>query len=685
MKTRLSSGIAGSLVLALWSSSVYSQVPPAQGFIEVTATKVAEDVDKVPASITIISGDDLRARNATDLATALGAVAGVSAAPGGDAGPASSVPELWGLKEFDAFLLVVDGVPWGGAFNPDLQTLDLNDIDRIEVLRGAAPVMYGATSFVGIINVIHRAAGSAGRTARLAVGNHGSGTAAVALPLSESGVRQSLNASIERKGFRDDRTGFDRGHVLYRAGSDLGAAKWHFDLDFNALRQDPASPHPRQGRVLSNLVPLDANHNPRNARIDEDRIQASAGWDSSLATIPWSTTVSLTHSKFDITRGFLAAVEESPLNASGFRQNRSVTDVYFDSHLVKKFSPTLQVIAGFDHLYGRGTAENGLFDYTVALNGSGAPNAPESDEENRLTDQRQFSGLYVNGEWNPLSRLRLDIGARLNRTIENSTGQDPDGSRKDRRMFTRGSGVLGATFRLLESGGNNLFAFADYRNTFKPAAIDFGPEAEGEILNPETAKSYEGGLKGRLLDGRLFWQASAFELDFENLVVPILIDGLPALENVGSERFRGIEVETDMTITSVLRWATGYSYHDARFRDYAPLFDGVPMQLSGNRLEMSPRNMFGTSLIYSPAQGLNANILFNYVGDRYLNKRNTALAAPYRTWAAGLGYRFAAGELRVDGRNLTDKRPPIAESELGDAQYYRLPSRSYELTYRRSF
>jgi hypothetical protein len=48
----------------------------------------------------------------------------------------SAVPEFWGLRELDAFLLVVDDIPSGGAFNPALATLNLRDVDRIEVLRG---------------------------------------------------------------------------------------------------------------------------------------------------------------------------------------------------------------------------------------------------------------------------------------------------------------------------------------------------------------------------------------------------------------------------------------------------------------------------------------------------------------------------------------------------------------------
>ena len=106
--------------------------------------------------------------------------------PGGDAGPAGSVPALWGLREFDAFLLVVDGVPWGGAFIPNLPTLDLNDVDRIEVLRGPAPITYGSTSFVGVIHVFHQQPG-AGRGVEVGGGGCGTIRGAAALDVGKSG------------------------------------------------------------------------------------------------------------------------------------------------------------------------------------------------------------------------------------------------------------------------------------------------------------------------------------------------------------------------------------------------------------------------------------------------------------------------------------------------------------------
>src|SRR4051812_46544763 len=200
--------------------------------VEVTTSKIAEPVDQTPAMITVISGEELRARGVQDLRTALSLVAGVDIAPGGDAGPAGSVPGMWGLREFDAFLLVVDGVPAGGAFNPALTTLDLTDVDRIEVLRGAAPVMYGATSFVGVIHVIHREAGAPGRTVSLWGGNDSSGGAAVSTPLpSIGGYKQSLTVNGEKQGFKDERTEADRGHVLYRGALTTTGGRFHVDFD----------------------------------------------------------------------------------------------------------------------------------------------------------------------------------------------------------------------------------------------------------------------------------------------------------------------------------------------------------------------------------------------------------------------------------------------------------------------
>jgi iron complex outermembrane receptor protein len=150
---------ASVLISAIAAAPALGQAPPQKPVaipsVEVVATRLPEATHDVPASIEVIPGALLRARGVTSLTDALSLAAGIAVAPGGDAGPASAVPEIWGLREFDAFLLVVDGIPWGGAFNPAISTLSLRDVDRIEILRGPAPVTFGATSFVGVIHVVH--------------------------------------------------------------------------------------------------------------------------------------------------------------------------------------------------------------------------------------------------------------------------------------------------------------------------------------------------------------------------------------------------------------------------------------------------------------------------------------------------------------------------------------------------
>jgi iron complex outermembrane receptor protein len=659
--------------------------------VQVTATRIPEKTGTTPASVTVITRDDLIRRGAYDLRSALALAAGLDIAPGGDGGPAGYVPEFWGLKEFDAFLLAVDGVPWGGAFNPALTTLDLTDVDRIEILRGAAPVMYGATSFVGVINVIHRAPGEGGTTLRTSGGSYGSGSAAWSAPLGPwAGVASSLSLDAARQGFSDDRTQYDRGHLLWRNSRALGSGVLRFGLDGTWLRQDPASPHPRVGTTLSSLVPVDANHNMDGAHVNERRHALDVSYERKTGSRSWSTTLSASHAQQNVLRGFLTDVSAVAPNAHGFRQIIPTTDLYFDSHVALSPGSKVEVVAGVDHLHGRGSGRGGDFDYFANLDGSAPPSGSSLADQSsvKITDRREFSGLYGQVTWTPVERWHFELGGRVNRTaearftdsLEFSAGVPVIG--EDHRTTVRGSGFAGLTWTAWQRDVDALHLFANYRDTYKPAAIDFGLDAEPEILAPETAQSYEGGLKTRLLHDRLSVELSAFQMDFENLVLSQIVGGLPSLVNGGTQRFRGAEIEVVTRPHPGLTWRTVYSLHDARFRDFVTEFGGVPTQLAGKRLEMSARNMAATEVLLGKGTGWQGSARANWVGSRFLNKRNTSVAPDYITWSAGVGYRLHDVEIRLDGWNLNDQRPPVAESELGDAQYYLLPARRLELSAR---
>ena len=182
-----------------------------------------------------------------------------------------------------------------------------------------------------------------------------------------------------------------------------------------------------------------------------------------------------------------------------------------------------------------------------------------------------------------------------------------------------------------------------------------------------------------MFGGRLEADLTVFQMDLTNIVVSQSVSGVPSLTNAGAERLRGIELEAAVRVHPGLLWRIGYSLHDARFRDFLTELGGVPTQLAGRRLEMSAPNMASTGLTFGRGEGWQGFAQASWVGSRFLDRQNTAVAPGYLTWDAGLGYRFGEFEVRLDGRNLSDDRPPVAASELGDAQYYLLPARRIEL------
>ncbi len=658
-------------------------------YVQVTATRIPEDSSGVPTSMTVISGEELRDRGVTDLRGALALAAGIDLAPGGDSGPASSVPQFWGLKEFDAFLLVVDGTPWGGAFNPALPTLDLNEVDRIEVQRGPAPVMYGATSFVGVIQVVHREAGASKGSLSLSGGSYGSGRGALALKVPRwAGFDSTLGADFDKVGFADDRTQYKKTHVLWRNRRAGGGGTFHFDVDGTWLRQDPASPHPRVGPALSTDVPLDANHNPAGAFLDEDRYFLSAGFERPLSFATWTTNASFTHSNQDAFRGFLVDVSAADPNAHGLRETVGVRDLYLDTHLAWTRWSRTRLVAGLDYLHGKGTGTGGDFDYFVSLDGSNPPTSAELPPaaDIRVEDRRDFFGAYVFSEFTPAPAWRLEGGVRLNVTKESRATRTLDfascdlSAGSDDRTTVRPGGRVGGTWTAWQRGNDRLRLFANYKNTFKPAATDFGLDSEPQILKPETAQSGELGLRGRLREGAISFEISSFLMDFNNLVITQSINGLPALANAGQERFKGIETSLVWHAGRGLSARASYSYHDAKFRDFLTEFDAVPTQLAGKRLEMSPHHLAALGLLHAPSRGIVGSLEGQWVGSRYLDKRNTALADAYFTWSMSLGYRQGPWEARVAGRNLHNGRDPVAESELGVSQYYRFPHRRVDVS-----
>ena len=684
-------------------------VPAPDTVVVVTATRTPQPEADVPASISVVTGEELRRRGANDLRTALSLLAGVEGTPGGDGGPAGTVPSLWGLREADAFLLVVDDVPWGGAFNPATPSVDLNGVERIEVLRGAAPVMYGATSFVGVIHVIHHAAGKAPASLAVSAGSPGSYGAALTANLAPLGeYRQSLTVNLEQREFAEDRASFKRAHALYRGAHDFGSTKFRLDADVSILPQHPSGNLLlRDGASVHNELGVDVNFNPAGARLDQQRYHLAATLEGQSALGTWSTTLAVTRTFDDILRGFLRgdSFNDPPdagvgdgFQADGFTQQRRFTDVYFDAHLSREPSPGTHLVFGVDHLHGSGRENAVNFGYCINAAGieQTCDGAHHADEIVQSGDTRDFSGAYAEASWRPMRALDLMAGLRLNHTRESADGLAIDNTGaepviafegKDGLSKTRLSGILGASWHAWGAGANALTLYADYRNSFKPLAIDFGPEAEVQVLKPETANSYELGAKAQLLDGAIDLDASVFNMDFRNgLTYADDGTGNFVRANGGATRFRGFEIESRYALTPALSLYAHFAQHDARFVNFTR-DNGA--DASGNHFEMSPRQQAGLGLVYAPPAGLSGSLVAGYSGKRFLNKSNSVEVGGYATLDATLGYTAGRYEWRLNGYNLGDRRDAVAESDLqegvtvtGTAGYYRLPGRSVVLSLR---
>jgi outer membrane receptor protein involved in Fe transport len=700
-----------SIPLALLALVAHAESDAARAMemslVQVTATRFGEPVPEVPMAISVITGESLRARGATDLRTALSEIAGVSIAPGGDAGPAGSVPGLLGVREVDDLLLLIDGIPAGGAFIPQLEAVSMTNVERIEVLRGSAPVYFGTTAFAGTINVIHYAAGKADRNVDARVGSYGSWSLAGAAALSSDGLRQSVSAELGDEKLSDPRAGIKRAQGTWRGATEIGSASLRLDAKALWLRQKPTSPtalDPQTGQ-LTTLLPIDYNENPADTKLDTNRYQLGMGYDQPLGWGAWGSTIAYTATQTDSIRGFLDLADTpqpwtpaTVADIEAFSQSLRLRELFVDTHVTTRPLTELDLTAGVNLLAGHSHAYSLRYAYPLPLDGISPPPStqalsPKTDVD--FSDDRRLLGLYAQGLYRMTSSSSLLVGLRWNDTHETRdehrrstrTGSIStfDSEPQDNRRL---SGSLGVRWQALRNGGgavDSLIMYASVGNTFQLPQVDFGPSPEARpegtrLLEPETQHSLIASLRGVALDGRAEFDIDGFYVDFDNQPVTANVDGSPVLRSGGKQRYRGIDLEgklfaaTSWTLTGSIGWS------DARYRDFVTDVDGTPTQLAGKRLVLTPLVRGGAGVVYAPAGGWRGALTATYVGEHYLDSLNTARAPAYAIVDGSIGFRFERCTLQLSATNIGDKRPAVQVSELGEGQFYRLPGRRFTLT-----
>ena len=170
-------GIGCLIVMAAWGGSALAAEEGSVrlGDVVVTATKTEKDPKDVTQSITVVSGDEIRQSGASDVATAVQNAASVHI---GDYGTPGSVESISIRGAYSSQVLVLlDGIRMNssrdGGFDLSFLPVSVEDIERIEIVRGPGSALYGSDAVGGVINIITKRPQTDKSTVSAVLGSHG--------------------------------------------------------------------------------------------------------------------------------------------------------------------------------------------------------------------------------------------------------------------------------------------------------------------------------------------------------------------------------------------------------------------------------------------------------------------------------------------------------------------------------
>ncbi|TGE24010.1 TonB-dependent siderophore receptor [Hymenobacter aquaticus] len=205
---------------------------------------------------------------------------------------------------------------------------------------------------------------------------------------------------------------------------------------------------------------------------------------------------------------------------------------------------------------------------------------------------------------------------------------------------------LGLVFQPLKT----MSLFASYSNSFVPNTSASSFDADGKPLAPSVIDQYEVGLKNDLFKGALSANVTAYRIVNSNQTQTILPGAAnynqnrpTAQEMAGEVTSKGVEI--DVQSKPMMGWSviTGYSYNHTAYTN-SNIYE------NGSRLRYNPAHTANLSLYYafssafgghSFLRGLNAGITTYYVGDK-LAGRNTRLVDPStgKAWATADAFKL---------------------------------------------
>ncbi len=458
-----------------------------QDAVVVTATRTARTADETLASVTVITRADIERRQVQSVADLLRGEPGLSVTNNGGAGKATQV--LMRGTESDHVLVLIDGVKIGSATlgTAQFQDIPVNQIERIEIVRGPRSSLYGSEAIGGVIQIFTRKGGGPVKPYfSLGGGSHNTYDGLVGV--SGGGDRGWFNVSASHFGTQGI-------NACDGKPSPGGAGCFTIEPDKDGYRNTAGSL--RGGYRFGNVVDLDLNWL---------RGEGDNQFDGS------STNNSQTLQ--EIIGGKLRLSPRGPWQGTlSLGRNRDEGDNFKEGNFFSRFN-TKRDTGSFQNDFAIGATQL----LTVAADYQSDRVASSTNYPVTSRNNRGFLGQHQG----TFGALNVETSVRRDDNEQFGT-HDTYG--------LAGGAALGGGLRLMLSHGT-AFKAPTFNELYFPG---FG----NPNLQPEESKSTEIGLRGTHAWGR--WSVNAFETEVDNLIV--FDASINAAANVESARLRGAEAK----------------------------------------------------------------------------------------------------------------------------------------------
>ncbi|SEQ90666.1 iron complex outermembrane recepter protein [Pseudomonas cuatrocienegasensis] len=613
-----------------------------------SATKSDKPILETAQSISVVTAEQMADRKVDRVEDAVAYSAGVRV---GSSGLDPRFDQI-NIRGFETTMSAdfLDGLrqPYNGWLS--IYGAEAFALERVEVLKGPASVLYGQISPGGMVNrVSKRPSVLAKNQVEIQGGSHDhrQGQFDVGGKLDEDGDVLFRTVGVYR----------DAQYDIEQLNNDVRllapSLSWQID---SATSLTLLAQYQERETAASPMLYQDGDHLTDFWQGDEyfDKLgqrQWTFGYEFEHAfNDSLSVQQNLRYGQLNTTNQYLqpnGTITNGVMERDAVGVYEDMDSLTSDTRLVNRFATgELQhtLLSGWDYtwfdssvLYATGPAPSidmGAPDYHQPVS---KPTAALADQDS-LT---QRSGLYLQDQIE-LERWRLSVGVRRDWVHVRNSNNLTDTHTKTSDSAT--TYQLGALYLF----DNGLAPYTSYAESFLPQS---GSNASGP-LKPTEGKQYEVGLKYQPPGTSAMFTASLYHLTQENVSTRDPVDPLNTVQT-GEQVSRGLELEAVADLNERLSLTAGYSYNDP---EVTKSNDGN----EGKDPKDVPRHLVSLWLDYNLPSGLGFGGGARYTGSVYGNDMNTVKSEDYTLVDAVVRYDFGGGldgvRVALNARNLFDKQ-----------------------------